>query len=192
MADLRRVAVVTGASRGIGRACAKALAAKGLDVYLVAEGAASELRDVCAECAGARAEFGLFDLAQPGSAEAIAAAALDAFGRIDVLVNNAGIRIRHPFGEFSAADFANGLLAILVAATRCVVAHPPRLQRQRVDSVRLSAGCGHVGRSGMTRVSRPAGIATGAAECRQNSLAGPSTIWRIHNAPSTRSTTAAS
>src|SRR5688500_13723208 len=99
MAETRRVAVVTGASRGIGRASARALAAAGLDVYLVAEGTEDELREACAECdaAGSSARYGLFDLAQPESGDAVAAAALAACGRIDVLVNNAGIRIRRPF-----------------------------------------------------------------------------------------------
>jgi NAD(P)-dependent dehydrogenase (short-subunit alcohol dehydrogenase family) len=109
MAETRRVAVVTGASRGIGRAAARALAGAGMDVFLAAEGTEEELRAACAECtaagAGARARYGVFDLSQPSAAEAVAAGAMAAFGRIDVLVNNAGIRIRKPFGEFSADDF---------------------------------------------------------------------------------------
>jgi NAD(P)-dependent dehydrogenase (short-subunit alcohol dehydrogenase family) len=115
MAEAKRVAIVTGASRGIGRSCARALAAKGLDVYLVAEGTEDELQAACAECSGVRARYGMFDLAKPESADAIARAALDALGRIDVLVNNAGIRIRKPFGEFSAADF-DGLVAVNLRA----------------------------------------------------------------------------
>jgi NAD(P)-dependent dehydrogenase (short-subunit alcohol dehydrogenase family) len=105
----KRVAVITGASRGIGRASAHALAAAGLDVYLVAEGTHEELESASRECAALagspRAQFGVFDLSDASSAEKVADAALDAFGRIDVLVNNAGIRIRRPFGSFSAADF---------------------------------------------------------------------------------------
>ena len=104
-----RVAIVTGASRGIGRASARALAAAGLDVYLVAEGTEQELQAACADCRAAgrerQARYGLFDLARADSAERIAHAAQEAFGRIDVLVNNAGIRIRRPFGEFTADDF---------------------------------------------------------------------------------------
>ena len=103
-----RVAVVTGASRGIGRACANALASAGLDLYLVADGTHEELQAACAECeaaGAAKARFGVYDVSKPESADAIARGALEAFGRIDVLVNNAGIRIRHPFGEFDAAEF---------------------------------------------------------------------------------------
>jgi len=105
-----RVAIVTGASRGIGAACAVALARAGFSLFLVADGTEEELRAVIAACDNARPDaaayrFGIFDLADPESATAIAAAAHQTFGRIDVLVNNAAIRIRRPFGAFSAEDF---------------------------------------------------------------------------------------
>ncbi|MFA7437494.1 SDR family NAD(P)-dependent oxidoreductase [Castellaniella sp.] len=107
---MSKTAIVTGASRGIGRACALRLAGAGFQVYLVAEGTQEELAAVAAECARLHpqqksAHYGLHDLADPASAPAIAQAARDEFGRIDVLVNNAGVRIRKPFGEFSATDF---------------------------------------------------------------------------------------
>src|SRR5687768_7961485 len=112
-----RVAIVTGASRGIGRACANALAKAGLDLYLVADGTEEELEAACAECgaSGRIAKYGVFDLARADSAQEIAAAALAACGRIDVLVNNAGIRIRRPFGEFTAEEF-DALIAINLRA----------------------------------------------------------------------------
>jgi NAD(P)-dependent dehydrogenase (short-subunit alcohol dehydrogenase family) len=104
-----KIALVTGASRGIGRATARALSEAGAAVYLAADGAREELSAVAAECrahnAFARAEFGMFDLSDVDDAKRMIDAALATFGRIDILVNNAGIRIRHPFGEFSAADF---------------------------------------------------------------------------------------
>ena len=116
-----KVAIVTGASRGIGAACATALARAGFQVYLVADGTQDELRAVAAACECAHPDaapcrFGMFDLAEPSSATAITAAAGDAFGRIDVLVNNAAIRIRRPFGEFSAEDF-DRIFAVNLRAT---------------------------------------------------------------------------
>ncbi|TDH61051.1 SDR family oxidoreductase [Dankookia rubra] len=113
-----RVALVTGASRGIGRETALALAAKGLALFLVAEGTAEELASAGTECraAGApEAASATFDLGTPGAAEAMVAAALARFGRVDVLVNNAGIRCRKPFGTFTRADFT-GLLEVNLAA----------------------------------------------------------------------------
>ncbi|MEP9379361.1 glucose 1-dehydrogenase [Aquabacter sp. CN5-332] len=105
-----KVAIVTGASRGIGAACAIALARGGLRVYLVAEGTEEELRAVSADCVAAHPQaaecaYGLFDLSKPEAAIAVAEAAASALGRVDVLVNNAGIRIRKPFGTFSSAEF---------------------------------------------------------------------------------------
>ena len=113
-----RVALVTGASRGIGRETALALAAKGFRLFLVAEGTAEELASAEAECRAAGAPGAaqaIFDLGVPGAAEEMVAAALARFGRVDVLVNNAGIRCRKPFGTFTRADFT-GLLEVNLAA----------------------------------------------------------------------------
>lgn len=113
-----KVALVTGASRGIGRATARALAGAGAALYLVAEGTREELASAVIECrkTGApAAEFGVFDLADAGAPQGIADAAVKAYGRIDVLVNNAGIRIRKPFGEFTGADFDLGVAVNLRA-----------------------------------------------------------------------------
>jgi NAD(P)-dependent dehydrogenase (short-subunit alcohol dehydrogenase family) len=114
-----KIALVTGASRGIGRATALALSHAGAAVYLAADATAEELAAVAAECRRrnpfARAEHGLFELGDAGEVQRMVDAALVCFGRIDILVNNAGIRIRKPFGEFSAEDF-DRLIAVNLRA----------------------------------------------------------------------------
>jgi NAD(P)-dependent dehydrogenase (short-subunit alcohol dehydrogenase family) len=118
MAGITRVALVTGASRGIGRETALALAQKGLALFLVAEGTAEELASAeaaCRDVGAPDAATATFDLGVPGMAEATVAAALDRFGRVDVLVTNAGIRCRKPFGTFTRADFT-GLMEVNLAA----------------------------------------------------------------------------
>ena len=86
------VAMVTGASRGIGRAIAQALAAEGADLCLVAT-SREGLADVMAAIAGTPGQklaLG-FDVADRAACQAAVAQCVDRFGRLDALVNNAGI-----------------------------------------------------------------------------------------------------
>ena len=87
-----RVALVTGASRGIGESIARRLAAEGA-VVLAASRSTSELDRVVAdiERAGGRARVLELDVSQPSSIDAAMKSALEEHGQIDVLVNNAGI-----------------------------------------------------------------------------------------------------
>ena len=88
-----KAAVVTGASRGIGRAIAEALGAAGASVLVNysedAAGAAATVAEIAANGGRARALQG--DAADPGAAEALVSACIADFGKIDILVNNAGI-----------------------------------------------------------------------------------------------------
>ena len=87
-----KVVLVTGASRGIGRAIAKRFAEEGADVIVTARTAADlETLQTEIEALGVRCQPIATDLRDPAQIDALAAAALEAFGRVDVLVNNAGV-----------------------------------------------------------------------------------------------------
>ncbi|HTZ08181.1 MAG TPA: SDR family NAD(P)-dependent oxidoreductase [Acidimicrobiales bacterium] len=101
----RRVAVVTGAGRGLGRGIAMALAASGLDLVLGWHRDKEALADTVAACRdqGAVVEELQGDVTEPGTAEQLAALAQRAFGALDVWVNNAGVSVYAPVLDTSVA-----------------------------------------------------------------------------------------
>ena len=102
MSELR-TAIVTGASRGIGAACARRLARDGARVLLAAR-SESELEQVASELPNAPVVH-CVDLSVAGAAEELAAVALDRLGYIDVLVNNAGVSGAVPAHRIDDATF---------------------------------------------------------------------------------------
>ena len=89
----RRVAVVTGATRGIGRAIALRLAQDGFDVVINYRGDQTLADELAAdvEAAGGRSHAIKADVTDANDVAALIEGTIDAFGKIDVLVNNAGI-----------------------------------------------------------------------------------------------------
>jgi len=114
-----RVALVTGASRGIGKGIALALAADGCDLMLTArdaaalEGTAAEVRAL-----GRKAAIHAADLTKDGAVADLVRALREAFGRLDILVNNAGAARRKNFLELTDADWREGFDLKLFAHVR--------------------------------------------------------------------------
>jgi 3-oxoacyl-[acyl-carrier protein] reductase len=120
-----KVAVVTGASRGLGRAIAERFAAEGARLVLNYRQDASSMEAAAAACLGAGAEVELVqgDVGSPETPERLCQRACDRFGTIDVLVNNAGIAredllVLLPDGELEAMISTNvtGLVRLSRAA----------------------------------------------------------------------------
>jgi meso-butanediol dehydrogenase/(S,S)-butanediol dehydrogenase/diacetyl reductase len=101
-----KVALVTGASRGIGKASALALAREGA-VIVAAARTAKDLDAVCEEirAAGGKASAAVTDVTQSASVAACVARAVADHGRIDILVNNAGMGGYRPFLEWTEEDY---------------------------------------------------------------------------------------
>jgi NAD(P)-dependent dehydrogenase (short-subunit alcohol dehydrogenase family) len=143
-----RAAVVTGGTKGLGRAMAAGLASAGADVMIVSRTAA-EASATAAEIArdyGRRAIGFRADVTVPAEAEAMAAAVVREFGRIDILINSAGVNIRGPIEELTPEQFQQ-VMTVNVTGTwlacRAVVPHMKRAGSGRI--INLSSAIGLVG-----------------------------------------------
>ncbi|HTA45926.1 MAG TPA: SDR family oxidoreductase [Bryobacteraceae bacterium] len=110
MANITKTAIVTGASRGIGAGLVEAYLARGYNV--VANSRSITKAPPVAAAANAALVDG--DIGQPDTAAAIVDTALSRFGRIDVLINNAGVFIPKPFTGYTTEDF-NTLVSTTLA-----------------------------------------------------------------------------
>ena len=102
-----KVAIVTGASRGIGRAIAEGLAAEGAAVVVNHRGSAAQAADVVGaiERAGGRAAIVQADVGKVNESRRLVRAAMERFGRLDILVNNAAVGKLTPFAEVTEEEF---------------------------------------------------------------------------------------
>ena len=137
-----RTAVVTGSSRGIGRAIALRLARDGARVILAARdaGALAEVRDLIVSSGGA-ADLLPLDLREPGAPLRLARFAIEQTGRIDMVVNNAGATPRGDFEALTDEEWEDGFALKFFAAVRLTRAAWPCLRDSR-GSVLFISGIG--------------------------------------------------
>ena len=143
------VAIVTGASRGIGRAITLCLAERGVDLALVARHR-EQLEEVSleAERRGGRALALALDLAHPDAPTQIVERTTERFGRLDLLINNAALAYRAPLEQTDANAF-DRLMAVNVRAPLllCRQALPQLRKSNRATIVNIASVAAHRGYS---------------------------------------------
>lgn len=170
----RRVAVVTGASSGIGAAVARTLARAGHPVVIGAR-RGERLAEVAAEveAAGGEAVALPLDLADDASIDAFAASAAAALGPIEVVVSNAGDVLPATALGVDPADFARQVQVNVVGAHRVVQAlGPAMVERQRGDIVFITSDVVRVPRTYMAAYVTSKHALEGLARAMQMELEG--------------------
>jgi NADP-dependent 3-hydroxy acid dehydrogenase YdfG len=144
-----RVVLVTGASAGIGAALAEAFAGAGADVALVARRVAR--LEALAEALRARGRRALAvagDVTRDGSVEAAVARTLEAFGRLDVAVANAGFGVVGPLERLGLDDYRRQLETNVFGVLRTVYATLPALRASRGTLVLVGSVSGYLATPG--------------------------------------------
>lgn len=136
-----KVALLAGGSKGMGAATAKLLAEEGAKLFLAARGQEA-LDATAAVCRGIGVEVGTIsaDLSAPGPAEDVAKAAVDKFGRIDILVNSAGGARGGSFEDLSDQLWADAFNLKFFGAMRMVRAVLPTMRKQKYGRIVNVAG----------------------------------------------------
>ena len=169
-----KVAIVTGAGRNIGRAIARHLAAAGAAVVVNVRTNKAEADAVVKEieAGGGKAIAVVADVADPAAVEAIAQAALKAFGRIDILVNNASLRREKPIDQMSYTDWREVMGATLDSAFHGVHACLPALKKAGGGTIINVGGLSaHIGSKNRTHVMTAKAALVGFSRALAHDLA---------------------
>jgi 3-oxoacyl-[acyl-carrier protein] reductase len=156
MAGAKRVALVTGAGRNIGRACALGLAEDGFDVVINGSSDRSACEQVAAEAGrrGARTLVVMGDVGRADDCKRIAGEALKEFGAVDVLINNAAVRPGGAFLEMSEAEWQRVMSVDLEASVRlsrlCLPGMLDKGWGRIVNFTGMNAIAGHGGRAAVS------------------------------------------
>ena len=154
--SIRRAAIVTGGSRGIGRAVCLALAAQGLDIVVNYAGSAAAAEETAALCRekGVEAIAVQASVADAAQVDALFEKAVETFGKVDILVNNAGITRDNLIVRISEEDFDAVLDTNLKGAFLCCKKAARIMMRQRWGRiVNISSVVGLRGNPGQTNYS---------------------------------------
>jgi 3-oxoacyl-[acyl-carrier protein] reductase len=151
-----KVALVTGSGRNIGRATVLQLAGEGAHVVVNARTNQAEADEVAREARalGAKTLTVIADVARKDQIDAMVARALNEFGRIDILINNAAIRPHKPFTELTVGDWEAVRGVVLDGAFYCTRAAIPSMVENRFGRILFFTGDGAFsGGSGRAHVS---------------------------------------
>ncbi|MHA7129584.1 SDR family NAD(P)-dependent oxidoreductase [Algoriphagus namhaensis] len=148
-----RAAIITGGSKGLGLAMAEGLASAGANVMLVSRNAdeGSESAQKIAETYGVKASSFSADVSDLAAMEAMAKQTMDEFGRIDVLINSAGINIRGAIDELTPEDFQK-VMDVNVNGTwnACRAVTPYMKEAKKGSIINLASTLGLVGLANRT------------------------------------------
>ena len=156
--NLRRAALVTGGAKGIGRAICRALAENGMNIAVNYAGSAAAAEETAAACRalGVQAVTLQADVRSPEACQKLVEDTVAAFGRIDVLVNNAGITADKLLLRMTEADFDNVLATNLKGAFFCTKAACRFMMHQRYGRIiSVSSVVGLHGNAGQAGADRP-------------------------------------
>jgi 3-oxoacyl-[acyl-carrier protein] reductase len=151
-----RIAVVTGGSRGIGRAIALELAKRGATVVVNYKGNAAAAEDVVSQIKANGGESMAFqaDVGDEEQANALIKAATDAYGKLDILVNNAGTTRDNVIMMMKAEDFDSVINTNLRSTWLCSKAAVRTMMRKRYGRIiNITSVSGVVGQAGQTNYS---------------------------------------
>ena len=169
-----KIAVVTGASRGIGREIAKTLASKGAVVIVNYNGSTAKAEEVVKEIeeAGGRAEAMQCNVSDFESAGEMLSAVVKKYGRVDILVNNAGITRDGLLMKMTEADFEAVMDTNLKGAFNCMQHVSRQMLKQRSGRIiNMASVVGLMGNAGQANYGASKAGLIGMTKCVARELA---------------------